>query len=343
MLRRRAVVVHRRTELDELVDRHGTRGQAEFFLRTRGRTLAQVQSRHDALTAVREQVVAALPPDWARADVERSDLSRFLVAPEDLVVVVGQDGLVANVAKYLDGQPVLGVDPEPGVNAGVLVRHGVDAAVAVLRGLGVPARPVPDGAVSGPAPDRVALLPVDALTTVRADLDDGQSLTALNEVFVGHPTHQSARYTLRCEDGEERQSSSGVLVATGTGATGWWASLAHDRGGRRAPGRTEARLGWFVREAWPSPATGTRLTEGYVEDGRDVELTVASDRLVVFGDGMEDDRLVASWGQTVTVRTAGAPLRLVRPGVPQSSAAGPARPRTSSTQASSYATSFHAS
>src|SRR5690606_22837091 len=102
-------------------------------------------------------------------------------------------------------------------------------------------------------------------------------------------------------------------VATGTGATGWWASLAHDRGGRPAPGRTEHRLGWFVREAWPSPSTGASLTEGFVEDGADVALVVASDRLVVFGDGVEDDRLVASWGQTVTVRTADAPLRLVRP------------------------------
>ena len=44
----RAVVVHRRTELDGLVDEHGTRRQAEFFLRSRGRTLADVQNRHDA-------------------------------------------------------------------------------------------------------------------------------------------------------------------------------------------------------------------------------------------------------------------------------------------------------
>src|SRR5690606_30998124 len=158
-----------------------------------------------------------------------------------------------------------------------------------------------------------ATLPVDALASVTADLDDVQHLTTLNAVFDGHPSHQSARYTLRCAAGEERQSSSGVLVATGTGATGWWASLAHDRGGRPAPGRTEHRLGWFVREAWPSPSTGASLTEGYVEDAADAALVVASDRLVVFGDGVEDDRLVASWGQTVTVRTADAPLRLVRP------------------------------
>ena len=41
----------------------------------------------------------------------RGDLDRFLFEPDDLVVIVGQDGLVANVSKYLDGQPVVGINP----------------------------------------------------------------------------------------------------------------------------------------------------------------------------------------------------------------------------------------
>ena len=48
------------------------------------------------------------------------------------MVAVGQDGLVANVAKYLDGQPVIGVDPEPGRNPGVLVRHTAGAVAGLL-------------------------------------------------------------------------------------------------------------------------------------------------------------------------------------------------------------------
>jgi NAD kinase len=293
-LRRRAVVVHRRTELDELLDRHGTRGQAEFFLRTRGRTLDDVQRRHDAVTAARASVAAAVPGDWAFAEVERSDLGRFLWAPEDVVVVVGQDGLVANVAKYLDDQLVIGVDPEPGANAGVLVRHDARAAARLLA-----------------TPERVQVAP---LTTVRAVLDDGQQLTALNEIFVGHPSHQSARYrvTAGSAAGErsETQSSSGLIIGTGTGATGWCASVAHDRGGRSLPGPTDARLTWFVREAWPSPTTGVTLTEGVLDDGDELRVVVASDELVVFGDGMESDRLIASWGQEVRVGVGPRRLRL---------------------------------
>lgn len=285
--------MHRRTELDELLERHATRGQAEFFLRTRGRTLADVQARHDAVADARRTVAGAVPSDWAMAEVERGDLDRFLFAPEDVVVVVGQDGLVANVAKYLDGQAVVGVDPEPGANAGVLVRHTAAGAVRLLAGL-----------ARGGAPA------CEDLTMVRVRLDDGQELHALNELFVGHPSHQSARYELAVGGRRERQSSSGLIVGTGTGATGWCASIAHDRGGRRLPAPADRALTWFVREAWPSPVTGVTLTEGVLGEGQEAVVTVQSDRLVVFGDGIEADRLEVGWGQEVRVGVADRRLRL---------------------------------
>lgn len=290
----RAVVVHRASELDELVDRHGTRGQVEFFLRTRGRTLADVQARHDALHDALRAASAAIPADWRRGGVERADLHRFAFGPEDVVVVVGPDGLVANTAKYLVGQPVVGVDPEPGRNAGVLVTFASAQLAAVLA------------AVAGGTArwqDRAM---------VRATLDDGTGLDALNDLYLGHQSHQSARYVLGLADGRtERQSSSGLIVATGTGATGWAASIAHDRGGTTLPTPDSAELAWFVREAWPSPTSGVALTMGALRPGEALEVLVQSDSLVVFGDGLESDRLTATWGQTVRLAVAERRLRLV--------------------------------
>lgn len=294
----RLVIVHRRTELQELLDRHATRGQAEFFLRTRGRSMQDVQERHDRLTAALAAVRAAIPAEWRHAEVERADLARFLLTPEDIIAVVGQDGLVANAAKYLDGQPVLGIDPEPGSNPGILVRHTMQAAAKLLQRT-ASARPV-------------ERLHCQELTMVTARLDDGQELSGLNEIFIGHASHQSARYRLTTPGGQaERQSSSGLIASTGTGATGWCASIALERGGRSLPAPTDARLAWFVREAWPSPITGATLTEGTLARGESLRITVASDQLVVFGDGMEDDRLTASWGQEITVQVGTKPLRLV--------------------------------
>ena len=291
----RAVVVHRRTEYEELLAHHGTRGQAEFFLRTRGRDIREVEARHEAVQAALASVAAAIPVDWRRGSVERADLSRFLFAPDDVVVVVGQDGLVANVAKGLDGQPVIGVDPEPGVNPGVLVPHRAEAFPAVLAAV-----------AAGTAT-------VEPRTMAEAVADDGQRLVALNEVYVGHPTHQSARYRLTTPDGaEERQSSSGVLAGTGTGATGWCRSAWQERrSGLALPGPADRALYWCVREAWPSPATGTAHTEGVVGADGSLALTAETEGLVVFGDGIESDRLLLAWGQRVTVRVAATALRLV--------------------------------
>jgi hypothetical protein len=295
----RVILVHRRTELDDAVARHGTHGQAAFFLSSRGRSIDELEARHTRTRRALAAASAAIPPDWRRGRVERTDLSRFLFEPRDIVVVVGQDGLVANVAKYLDGQPVIGVNPEPDRNAGVLVCHTPDDAGALIR---TAAQSSAD---------------IEARTIVAAATDDGQHLLAVNEIFVGHTSHQTARYTLALPDGRaERQASSGVIVSTGTGATGWCRSVWEERRSKIVlPGPTEPRLAWFVREAWPSPATGTSLVEGVVASNTrqaTLPVDVESDRLVVFGDGIESDALTLSWGQRLRLRLAEQQLCLVR-------------------------------
>jgi NAD kinase len=296
MLAPRAVVVHRKTELEELVARHRTRQQVEFFLRTRGRTLDEVEERHAVQEAALNIVAQAIPLDWRRGDVERGDLARFSFSDEDVIVAVGQDGLVANVAKYLSGQMVIGINPDPARNPGVLVPHPPEAISGLLAAAGTTDRNH-----------------VQMRVMVEATLDDGQRLTALNEIYVGHPSHQSARYRITTPEGDvERQSSSGVLIGTGTGATGWCRSVALERHTdiERLPVSQEPMLCWFVREAWPSPATGTDLTEGLFLEGDALTITAESD-LVVFGDGIEQDSLTLRWGQSVTLRVAPTRLRLL--------------------------------
>ncbi len=111
----RAVLVERPSEYDELLARHATHEQVRFFLEQRQRSVDEVLERHAALAATHRAVLGAVPADWRAATVLRADLDRFLFEPDDVVLALGQDGLVANVAKYLDGQPVIGLDPGTGV------------------------------------------------------------------------------------------------------------------------------------------------------------------------------------------------------------------------------------
>ena len=297
----RVVLVTRRTSLELLLVRHGTIGQARFVLETLGQPIAPHEEAHERFVAALDAVQGRLEPDRRRTRVDRDELDRFLFAPDDLVVVVGQDGLVANVAKYLDGQPVLGVNPDPERYDGVLCAHDATRVPGFLAW----------------AEERHGFgLAMQRRTMAVAEREDGQRLLAVNEVFVGHRTHQSARYTLTAGGRSERQSSSGLLCATGTGATGWLRSICEQR--ELDPplrGPEDPRLAWTVREPFPSVATGTTLDHGAIDPGDALEVrSEMGDGGTIFADGIESDRLEFADGQLVRVRRAEKQLCLVMPG-----------------------------
>lgn len=296
----RLVFVTRKTRLVQLQEARGTLGQVAFFLASQGQALDPYVAEDTQQQAALQQIMATLPLQQRRAAIDRADLSRFLFAPDDVVVVVGQDGLVANAAKYLQGQIVIGLNPDPARYDGVLCPHIPAQLPHLLRHL------------------QQAQLPglqLETRTLVQATLEDGQQLCGLNEIFVGHRSHQSARYQLITPSGQERQSSSGLICATGTGSTGWALSLARQCHCEiPLPEPQEARLSWFVREAFPSRTTGISLTQGVLT--QDQQLQVSSEMPedgVIFADGIETDYLTFAAGQTVTLSLAPQRLHLLMP------------------------------
>lgn len=291
----RIVVVSRPTEYSNLLAAHGTHEQARFFLQTRGIAIADVHARHEKQAQALAGVSRVIPRSFRRAHVLRADLSRFIFEPDDVVIAVGQDGLVANVAKYLGEQAVIGVNPDAGTFDGVLVKHPAQAIGDVLALV-----------LKGRAR-------FETRAMVQAQLDDGQKLRALNEIFVGHRTHQSARYRIALETQAERQSSSGLIVATGTGATGWALSIRRARAcAIELPRPEDRKLAFFVREAFPSVATSVSLTEGILEGERTLAIvSEMGEGGAIFGDGLEDDRVAFGWGARVTLGLASGGLRLV--------------------------------
>lgn len=289
----RAVFVVRETDYELLVARHATRDQARFFLETRGQRIEEVEARHHRFHAALASARAAVPAEWRQALVRRADLDRFLFAAEDVVVPLGQDGLVANVAKYLSEQPVIGVNPAPDLYDGVLVRNAVEKLAALF-----PASLA--GAVA-----------IERRTMVQAVLDGGETLTALNEIFVGHRSHQSARYRIEADGAAEDHSSSGLIVASGTGSTGWARSIAEATHLDLALGREERAVGYWVREPFPSLASATTMRAGKLTDHPLSVTSRMNDGGVIFADGIEQDFIAFDWGRRVQLSPAPHSLHLV--------------------------------
>ncbi|MCG3131158.1 MAG: NAD kinase [Phycisphaerae bacterium] len=303
----RIVFVTRKSPLQGLIERHGTIGQARFYLKARGESVTYFEDMHERLEQGLSRVRSALPSDQRRTHVDRDQLDRFLFRGDDIVVAVGQDGLVANVAKYLHGQLVAGINPNPKHYDGVLCPHSPDVMPRLLEWLD----------------RRSEAFRVQKRVMVAAEREEGQKLRALNEVFIGHRTHQSARYRLCVGGREERHSSSGVICATGTGGTGWAQSIRQQRRIETPPpGPEDPRLMWFVREPFPSVATATSLDFGVIGEHENLVLvSEMGDGGVVFADGIETDNLEFVSGQRVRIHLDPDPLALVMPTIRPSTAA----------------------
>ncbi len=305
------VLVTRKTRLQELVERFNTKAQAKFYLEHAGLDFADYELEDATYRGAVDQLLSSLSVGLKVQVLERALLPTYLFAPTDVVVAAGQDGLVANTAKYVGAQPLLGVNPDPSRFDGQLLPFQVAGArAALLRTLEGKAR-------------------VREVTLAEARLSDGQRLLAFNDLFVGARTHVSAQYRLRVEGAGatpwERQSSSGVLVSTGAGSTGWLSSVctmtssvARLLGGAAVQPVTMAwedrRLFYVVREPFKSRHSSAGCAAGWLDGGAHLELeSLMPSGGVVFSDGVEQDFLGFTSGLLARIGPAEQRARLVVP------------------------------
>jgi NAD kinase len=298
------VLVTRKTRLEELVARFNSRGQAKFYIEHAGGDFADYQREADAYARSLEVLHRGL--DGIKVhQIQRDIVPTYLFAPTDLVLAVGQDGLVANVAKYVGSQPIVAVNPDPERFDGVLLPFRPhEAPAAVQRVMHEVAK-------------------IREITLAEAKLADGQRLLGFNDLFVGARSHVSALYRLRAGDRVETQSSSGVLISTGAGSTGWLSSMfnmaagiASFAGGRAAKPMTltweDPRLVYVVREPFASRHSQATLVAGVVHPG---EVLSLESRMpsggVIFSDGVPADAIDFNSGATVRIGAASHRTRLV--------------------------------
>jgi NAD kinase len=309
--RDRIVVVTRKTGLEELLERFVTREQARFYLEHSGVPFEPYEAEQRAPDEALARLKAAIPGGVRSQLVERSFLPTFAFGERDLVVTLGPDGMVVNVAKYLRGaQPILAFNPDPSTIDGILIPFRVGEAAEAIRGV-----------LGGDYRMR-------EVTMARATLGDGQSLLAFNDLFIGRKTHVSARYHLTHGRRSEDQSSSGIIVSPGAGSTGWLssvlngaASVVEPFAGAKAvaPVRAGYRFAWdapklcfSVREPFVSKASSAGIVWGDVRVGEKLEVASQMPQDgVIFSDGIEADYLSFDSGAVASISVAQEKARLV--------------------------------
>jgi hypothetical protein len=121
-MQEKIVVVTRKTRLEELVERFNTRKQAKFYIEHMGLAFSDYEQEHEVYAGALGLLKKDLADFGRKLQlIDWTYLPNFLFAPDDAVVTVGRDGLVVNTAKYLDGQPIVAVNPDPSRNDGILL------------------------------------------------------------------------------------------------------------------------------------------------------------------------------------------------------------------------------
>lgn len=299
------VIITRKTRLQELVYKYNTVEQARFYIEHMGIDFSDyVQEDTNYRKAV--QQVRNISERLARVqEIDRNFVPNMIFGKQDIVIAVGQDGLVANVMKYLDGQPLLGVNPDITRWDGVLLPFEAAQLTTVLPRV-----------MAGNYRAR-------DITMAKAAAKDGQTMLAVNDLFIGCRTHTSARYDLQWNTEKENQSSSGIIISTGLGSTGWYKSVMAQAKRMAAIFHcgqiVDCPLSWesdeltfVVREPYPSRTTQAELIFGRISERDMFQVTSKMPTNgVVFSDGIEEDVITFNSGVEITVGLADKKGKLV--------------------------------
>ncbi len=295
-----AIIVKNQTRLEALIQRFNTQAQARFYIESHGGQFADYEREHERFQYCLQELQARLSPLIKHKIVERAYLPNYIFAPNNLIIVIGQDGLVANTAKYSRGCPIVAVNPDEERYDGQLLPFNTDNFTEAVQQV-----------LAQSYQHKIVRF-------AEARLEDGQRILAFNDLFIGAATHVSARYRIHYNQQSEDHSSSGIIVSTKAGATGWLSSIYNMArgisGGKRirSPRLSDDQLQFIVREPFASIRTQTGICMGQINPQRKLRIeSFMPSNGVIFSDGIERDFLNFNSGASATIGLAPETAQLV--------------------------------
>jgi NAD kinase len=224
--------------------------------------------------------------DFAFIDAENID--EKALENYDLIITLGGDGTFVKASNYIKNQLILGINSDPQTSEGALksiFSHDIEKLRDVLHGN------------------------YNIIERHRAEVFlNGKKLNeiVLAVVFVGAASQfHSSRHIIKHNGKEEEQRSSGVLISTGSGSTGWFKSA-----GGNVFHHGEKNIKFIVRE----PYHGNRLYKPTILSGdilQDDKIEVICKR--DFGSVLAADDIVYQLKKDdkIEVKNSDQPLRVI--------------------------------
>jgi len=295
-----AILVKNKTRLETLIERFNTKAQAKFYIESLGGSFEDYELEHEQFHKVLSLVQRELSTVIKNKLIDRLFLPSFLFNKNQIVLVIGQDGLVANTAKYVNQVPIIAINPDPQRYDGILLSFNVHTYLNAIKNV-----------LKNNYQTKVAHF-------AEAKLNDGQRLLAFNDLFIGVASHTSARYKITFSNQSETQSSSGIIVSTKAGSTGWLSSIFNMANAliktKRQISTTfkDNELMFVVREPFKSKTSQTKLISGILNENNPLIIeSLMPINGVIFSDGIESDFLKFNAGSIATIRIAKETARLV--------------------------------
>jgi len=291
-----AIIVKSKTRLESLIERFNTKAQAKFYIERLGGNFEEYEIEDEIFRNSLNSLQTQLSKIIKNKTIDRQYVSSYIFSKKNIIVVIGQDGLVANTAKYSDNLPIVAVNPDTERYDGVLLPFNTSNFIQGVENV-----------LTNKYNSKI-------MSFAEAKLNDGQRLLAFNDLFIGASSHVSARYKISFKNKTEQHSSSGIIISTSAGSTGWLSSIFNMAYGVtnmfeknrtiKQPKLKEKDLLFAVREPFKSIQTQTEMTAGII---RNNTLTVESfmpNNGIIFSDGIEKDFLNFNSGSIATIGIA---------------------------------------
>ncbi|MEW4922492.1 sugar kinase [Algibacter sp. 2305UL17-15] len=301
-----AIIIRDKTRLEQLIERFNSKAQAKFYIESSGGDFEYFELEHNTFYESLSKIKESITGNLKHKVINRSFLPTYIFTEKDLVLVIGQDGLVANTAKYVNGLPIIGINPDIERYDGILLKHAPSDLNGILKNV-----------MKGNYETK-------EVTMAKATLNDGQILLAFNDFYIGADSHVSSRYSIAFNGIKEQQSSNSIIISTGAGSTGWLSSIfnmtnnvsGYYNSAKNDCGTTldwnDNKLVFVVREPFLSKMTETNIGYGIITKNKTLKIeSNMPTNGVIFSDGIESDFLNFNSGSIVEIGIADERANLV--------------------------------